>query len=98
VIIAVIEVRVMQVSVDQVVGVVTMLNRFVTTAIAMHMIGFVCTAAMVGGALLRIPAVYGEPMLVHMVAVRVVEVAVVQVIGVPLVNNRGMAAVRPVLM
>jgi hypothetical protein len=46
----------------------------------------------------RISATDGEVMLVEMIGMRVVEMPVVQIVDVPLVLNRGVTAIRAVLV
>ena len=72
---------------------VTMGHRFVPAGWAV----LVC-AACLRGALLGVGCVDGNDMFVDVILVDVVEVAIMEIIDVPLVANTGMSAVRAVLM
>jgi hypothetical protein len=78
VVVAVVFVRVVQVPVDQVVDVVAVRDRLVTAALS---VGVGRIAARVGRVAVRMVGVDLEHMLVDVVVVRVVQVAVVQVVG-----------------
>jgi hypothetical protein len=96
VIVAVPAVRVMQVAHHEVIHVIAVRNRFVAAS------GTVDVRRIVGGAGVRRSAGVGiggrnlDHVLVEMVAVRGVEVAVVQVIDVVSMPDRGMAAILAV--
>lgn len=79
-IVAVVPVRVVQVAVDQVVNVIPVGQGLVTAAWTMHMAGLVPGAAVVGCADRRVGVAYGYDVLVDMVAVRMVQMTIVQVI------------------
>jgi hypothetical protein len=87
-------VRVVQMTVDQVVDVVAVWNRLVSAPGSVHVTGVVGCAVVVGRAALGVGAVHGDRVLVDMTGVLVVEVAVVQVVDMVLVPHRGMPAAR----
>ena len=91
-IIAMIAVRVVQVALHEVVGVLGMRNRGVAAVIAVHVRGVVARASVVRGALGRVGGGHRERVLVEMVAMRMVEVAVMQKVGMTFVLKGGMSA------
>jgi hypothetical protein len=98
VVVAVVAVRVMQVAVDQIVGVVAVRHRFVAAAGAVPMVCVMAAAAMIRGAAVGIARADGDDMLVDMAVVRVMKVAVMQVIDVAVVAHGDVAASRTVGM
>ncbi len=93
--VAVVEVKMVA---DDVVDMVAVRDRLVSTARAVD-VGLVMAAALVvRSAGVRIAAVFGEPMLVHVVAVHIVHVPVVQIIGMAVVVDRRMTAAGTMLM
>ena len=72
--------RVVQVAVDQIVDMIPMRHRFMTAARAMNVTGPVAFAGMARGAGRRIRRVHGHRMLIHMITMRVIQMAVMQVI------------------
>jgi hypothetical protein len=98
VVVAVIAVRVMQVIADAIVDVIAMRNRLVTAAGAVDMTRFVAAAAVVCGAPVGVVAGHLDHVLVDMIAMRVVQVTIVQIVGVAAMAHRGVPAVRAVLM
>ena len=97
-VVAVVAVRMMQMAIDEVIDVVAMRHRFVAAARAMHVAGFVAVAVMVGGADVRVGGADGDGVFIDVVAVRVVQVAAVQVINVAFVCDGGVTAIRAVLV
>ena len=93
-VVAVVTVRMVQMAIDEVIDVVAMRHRFVAAAGAMH----VAVAVMVGGADVRVGGADGDGVFIDVVAVRVVQVAVVQVINVAFVLDGGVAAACAVLV
>lgn len=96
-VVAVAVVRVVQVSVDQVIDMVAMRHRLVPAALAMPMLGPMGVAVMLlaaGG----IHAVDGDPVFVDVVLVGMVQMAVVQVVDVVTVTDRHVAAPGAVAM
>jgi len=93
-----ITVRMMQVVGDAVVDVITMRDRFVTAIGAVDMTGLMAAAAMVRGADVGVAARHLDHVLVDMIVVRVVEMPVMQVVGVAAMAHGGVTATRPVAM
>ena len=89
-VVAVVAVRVVQVANNEVVGVVAMRYGFVSAAGAVYMSRFVAVAVMIWGADVRVGGADGDAVFIDVVAVRVVQVAVVL--------DGGVAAARAVLV
>jgi hypothetical protein len=98
VVVAVIAVRVVKMSGDPIVHMVAVRHRIVAASGPVDMTRVVPTAAMVGGAAVRVLAWHLDHVLVDMTFVRVVEVTIVQVIGVACVTHGGVSTARAVLM
>jgi hypothetical protein len=98
VIVAVISVRVMEVTADQVVHVVAVRHLGMTTSWSMDMPLLVSAANMAGRASFRIGCRYFQHALIDVIAVHMMHVTIVQIVRVPVVSDRGMAAPRSVLM
>ena len=64
-------VRVMQVTVYEIINMISVRHRFVTTSWSMNMIGFVTITLVIGGATIRIFLGDFNDMLVHMISMRV---------------------------
>ena len=82
--------------IHQIIDVITVRHGFVSTISAMHMALVVSAARMLRCAHHRIARVHRQPMLIHVVAVRRMEVSVVQVIDMIVVHNCRMPAVLAV--
>ena len=95
-IVAVAPVRVVQVAADQIVGVVAMRDAGVTAARAVHMGPFVRPARVRGRARRGVGPGHLDHVLVDVIVVKVVEMAIVQVIDVSLVTDRRVPAPRAV--
>lgn len=91
-------VRVMQVAVDEVVDMVAVRYCFMAATWAVYMAGVVAAAFVLGSASIWVLGADFNDVLVDMVAVRVMEVAIVQVIDVVAVFDGGVAAVFAVLV
>jgi hypothetical protein len=91
VIVAVPLVRVMQVPIDEIVDVVAMRYGFMPTALAVNM-GRVMAAAAPIRAPVGIRRANRNGVLIYMIRVRVVQMAVVQVIDMPIMTDRSMTA------
>ena len=91
-IVAVVAVLVMQMRADEVVDVVAVRHSVVAAAFAVDVTGVVAGAAMIGRAAIGVLGVDGEPVLVHVVVMWMVEVSVVQVVDVVLVHDGGVTA------
>ena len=97
-IVAVIAVRVVKMAGDPIVHMVAVWHGIVAASGPVDMTRVVPTAAMVGGAAVGVLAGHLDHMLVDMTFVRVVEVTIVQVIGVAAVTHGWVATARAVLM
>jgi hypothetical protein len=97
VVVAVVAVRVMQVAINEVVNVVAVWHSLVPAAGSVHMVcivfGLVAWSTHV-----RILLAHLDDMLIDVVAVRVMQMAIVQVVHMAIVSNGGMPAARTVLM
>jgi hypothetical protein len=98
VIVAVAGVGVVQVAVDDVVGVVAVRDGVVAAGSAVDVVLGVAARAMRRGAVGGVGRADGERVLVDMPRVRVMEVPVVEEVLVPVVLDRLVAAARPVLV
>lgn len=96
VIVAVAAVRVVQVAVDAVVDMVAMRHRLMAAAGAVHMACRVPGAAVAGGAAVGVLARHLDHMLVDVIVVRMMQVALMQEIGVAGMAHRWVAAARRV--
>jgi hypothetical protein len=92
VVVAVAIVRVMQMAAHQVVCVIAMRNSFVTAVGAVNVAFLVSAAIVFWGALVRIGAARTDLVIINVIAMDIVHVAVMKVIGVPVVAHRGMSA------
>ena len=90
--------RVVQVAIDEVVNVVAMRYGFVAAAGAVYMSRFVAVAVMIWGADVRVGGADGDAVFIDVVAVRMVQVAIVQVIDVAFVFDGGVTAACAVLV
>jgi molybdopterin-binding protein len=82
----------------EVVRVITVRNRFVPTARAVTVSGFVTAAGLSSGAFRRILGIYFQLVFVNMIAMHIVHVAIVKETLVTIVDDGGVAAVASVLM
>jgi hypothetical protein len=98
VVVAVAVVRVVEMAVDQVIGVIAVRHAGMAAAGAMDVTGGVAGAPVVGRALGRIGRVDRDRAFVDVIAVDLVQVAVVQVVDVAGVLDREVAAVGAVNM
>jgi hypothetical protein len=98
VVVAMVAVGMMQVPADQVIDVAVVRNRLVPAALTVSVLGIVCFAVVVGRAPIGMLGIHSEDVLVDMVAVRVVEVAVVHVVDVVFVPNGSVTAPGRVLV
>lgn len=91
-------VRMMQVPVDQVVDVIAVRDRLVATRHAVLVAAVVPGTGMVRGAIRRVRIADGNDVLVDVIVVRVMQMAVVQVIDVIVVPHGDVPAVGAVDM
>ncbi len=97
-VVAVAVVRMVQVAIYQIVHVIAVGNGFMTAAGTMNVLCVVARAIMAAGAIRGIVGVYIQGMLIHVIAVNMVQVAVVQVIDVVAMLDGGVAAIETMLM
>lgn len=97
-VVAVIAVRVVQVPIDEVVGVVAVWYRLVAATELVDVAGLVAVARVIGGAGVWMGCVDADDVLIDVTCVGVVQVTAVQVVDVTVVVNGGMAAVGTVLV
>jgi hypothetical protein len=88
----------MQMARHQIVDVAAVRDRLMSAVRAMHVGGVVLAAVVLGGAAGRVLRPDLKRVLVYVVAVRMVQMSVVQVVDVALVPQGGMAARGAVLM
>jgi hypothetical protein len=98
VVVAVVAMRVVEMTGDAIIHVVAVRHRLMATAGSVHMTRLMPTTAMVGGAAVGMLARYFDHVLVDMIAVRVVEMTVVQIVYMATMVYGGMSAARPMLM
>lgn len=96
VIIAMIAVRMVQASIDEIIRMVPMWNRFMTTSGSMPMLRAVSAGTMLRAAAIRICFTHFDHVFIDTPVVRMLEMAMVEIIDVTLVANSGVAAARPV--
>jgi hypothetical protein len=94
VVVAVALVRMVQVAFHEIVGMATVRYRFMTATTAMSMFALVSTARMAWGTGGWIRAALAQGMFVHVSGMNVVKMAVVQIIDVPFMLDRGVPATR----
>lgn len=97
-IVAVIAIRMVQMTVHQIIDVVTMGDCLVTAICAMLVLGRMCVAVMTIGAICWIRCSDVELVLIDMPLVERVQMSVMEIIGVIVVDNRGVAAILAMLM
>jgi hypothetical protein len=98
VIVAVIAVRMVQMAVHEVVDVVAVRHRFVAAAGAMDVTLRMAAAVVLGRTVGRVLLGHIDGVLLHLASFRVVQVAVVQIIDVVAVLDRGVAAAFAVVV
>ena len=91
-IITVVAVGMVQMTVDKIIHMVAMRNCFVTAARPMNVSSIMSGAAMVGRATIRIPVTHFNPMLVDMIGMRMMKMAVVEIIHVVAMPDGNVAA------
>jgi hypothetical protein len=91
-------VRMMQVAIDEIVDVIAVRHRLVPATGSMHVTGLVPGAAMLGRTTIGIAVGNLDHMLVDMVAVRMMQMPVVQIVDVTVVADGYVAAVGTMLM
>ena len=84
--------------IHEVVRVIAVRNRFMPAAGPVPVRGFVTFARVSTPTFRRIRGIHLQFMLIHMIAMHIVHMAIVKETLMPLVDERGMAALIPVLM
>ena len=97
-IIAVIAVWMMQVAVDEVIDVVAVRDRRMSTAFAMHVRRVVCPTLVRRRAAVRVGRRNSQGVFLDNFALLVMQVAIVEIVGVPIVLNGDVATTRAVLV
>ena len=87
-----------QVPVDEVVDVFTVGHRLVPAAGSVLVPGLVHHGGLPGCAALRVLGVDRDPVLIYVILVGMVQMPVVEIVGMPIVADGEMTAVRPVLV
>src|SRR5258708_9604571 len=85
-------------AIDQVVHMVAMRHRFMAAAGPVHMAGVMPGAGVVGGAGVRVARRHLDHVLIHVVAMVVVEMAVMQIVHMAAMTYGGMPAAPAVLV
>lgn len=98
VIVAVVAIRVVQVTVDQIVDVISVRNCLMTAVGPMLVLWAVPVTDVTVRTVGRICGAYFELMLVDVAIVKRVEMSIMQVVGVVVVNDRSVAAILAMLM
>jgi hypothetical protein len=98
VVVAVSPVRMVQMTVDQIVDVVAVRNCLVPAAAAVYMTLGMPSTIVAGRAAVRMCGVYFNPMVVHVIPVSVMQMAVVEIIGMALMLDFRVAAIRAMLV
>ena len=83
-------------TVDEVVHMITVRHALVPAPGTVHVSAVMTFARMIGRALRPIPAVAFQDVLVNMITVYMMQVTVMQIVGVPVVFNRCVTAARRV--
>lgn len=87
VIVAVFPVRMVQVPLDQIVGVIAVQHGLMPAIGSMNVAGFVCPALVVRRAAILVRRPIGQRVLVDMISMYVVQMTVVKIIGVPVMRH-----------
>jgi hypothetical protein len=88
----------MKVSIDKIINVITMRHRLMSASRTMHVPGLVTGAAVIRRASSGIFRAHLDHMLVHVILVRMMEMAIMEIVDVVAVTNGRMAAAGAVLM
>ena len=97
-VIAVTVVRIMEVTIDQIIDMVAMRHCFMSAAGPMHMLCGMDGAFVPRRAILRIGRGYVDYMLIDVAFMLVMQMAVVQIVDVAIVHDPGVSALRAVHM
>jgi hypothetical protein len=97
-VIAVISVWMMQVAIHQIVDVVPMRHRFVSATWAVYVIWRMAATVMVGRTAVRVFCAYLNSVLIDMIAMRMVQMPIMQIVDVVAMPDGRVPAVRAVLV
>jgi hypothetical protein len=97
-VVAVVAVRTVKVSVHKVIGVIAMWNNLVAAVRTMFVLGVVRAALVAVGAFGGIAGVHLDLMLVDVALMQRVQMAIVEVIGMPVMKDRSVTTILAVLM
>jgi hypothetical protein len=97
-VIAVGAMRMVKMAVNKIVHVIPVRHRLVTAAWAMGVPEFMPAAGVIRSTGARVGSRYGYDMLVHMIAMRVMQVPVVKIVGMVFVANCQMPAIDTMLV
>ena len=97
-VVAVPVVRMVEVAVHEVVDVIPMRHGLVPASRTVHVTRLMPVTAVIGRAVGGVRGIDGDPVLVAVIVVRMMQVPLVQVVDVTLVTNGDVAAVLTVLM
>jgi hypothetical protein len=89
---------VMQVVVNQVIDVVPVWYRLVAAVRTVNMLLIMPGALVIGRAFLRVDRAYFDVVVIHVVAVGMMQVAIVKIVGVAIMFHSHMATVRAMVM
>jgi len=98
VVVAVVAMRKVQMAIDQIIHVVTVRDHFMPTSGAVDVIDVVAGAAVSRSARGRIGRAHHNAVFIDVVAMREMQVAIVQIINMVIMANGGMAAIGTVLV
>jgi hypothetical protein len=93
-VIAMVAVGVMQVPVDEIVHMIGMRDAVVPAPRTVHMGAIMSSARMTGGAFLPVRPIAFKDVFVYMITVHVMQMPVVQIVGMAIVPDRGVTAAR----
>ncbi|MEJ1118153.1 hypothetical protein V9K92_06705 [Phyllobacterium sp. CCNWLW109] len=97
-IIAMIAMWMMQMPIHEIINMIPVGYGLVAAARTMHMVSIVARAMMFRCAAIRISSAYLKHVLINMVAMRVMQMAIVKVVHMIAVTNGGVAAIRFMLV
>jgi hypothetical protein len=95
-IVAVFTVGMVEMAAYQIINMISMRHLFMPAVRAVSMCAIVRLALMVGCAPVRVRAADGDGMLVDMAVMDMMQVPVMEIVGMPVVADRGMSAIRTV--
>lgn len=90
--------RAMQVSIDQIVNVITVRNSLVTTLSAVLVTSFMTFAGMLRGARSRIRATICNTMTIYVITMHIVQMTIMQIVYMTIMLDSLMATISTMLM